>query len=92
MGRFRVVIDARTGSTVTTPFTLEEEAAADAVVIPTPFEIDQAELNRILASSGSVVRALALLTFQEINALRVLANLPAYTMEQFTTSLINRMR
>lgn len=54
--------------------------------------LDLATLNDALAAPGSVVRALALLTFQEINALRVRAGLTAYTMTQFTTALKAKMR
>ena len=54
--------------------------------------IDQETLNAALAEPGSVVRALALLTFQEINNLRTRAGLTAYTMTQFTTALKAKMR
>jgi hypothetical protein len=65
-------------------------AAADSPIDPASF--DQGALNAALAEEGSVFRALALLTFQEINALRVRAGLTAYTMTQFTTALKAKMR
>lgn len=65
---------------------------ANADPPPDPSVIDQDALNAALAEPGSVVRALALLTFQEINNLRTKAGLVAYTMTQFTTALKAKMR
>lgn len=67
---------------------------ADAPVLPPPDYpvIDQETLNAALAEPGSVLRALALLTFQEINTLRTRGGLTAYTMAQFTTALKAKMR
>lgn len=65
---------------------------ANADPPPDPSVIDQEMLNAALAEPGSVVRALALLTFQEINSLRTRAGLTAYTMTQFTTALKAKMR
>jgi len=65
---------------------------ANADPPPDPTVIDQETLNAALAEPGSVVRALAFLTFQEINALRVRAGLTTYTMTQFTTALKAKMR
>jgi hypothetical protein len=65
-------------------------AAADPPADPAIY--DQANLNAALAEEGSVFRAMALLTLQEINALRVRAGLTAYTMTQFVTALKAKMR
>jgi len=54
--------------------------------------LDQDTINEALAAPGSVVRALGLLTFQEINKLRVLASQPAYTMAQFKSAMKALMR
>jgi hypothetical protein len=54
--------------------------------------IDQGSLNSALAEPGSVVRALALLTLQEINNLRTKTGLANYTMQQFVTALQSKMR
>lgn len=54
--------------------------------------IDQSALNAALIEEGSVVRALGLITFEEINKLRQNAGLQQYTLNQFKTALINKMR
>lgn len=54
--------------------------------------VDQDELNRVLAEDGSVVRALAVLTFKQINNLRSNAGLSTFTMEQFISALKAEMR
>jgi hypothetical protein len=54
--------------------------------------IDLQELNAALAAPGSLVRALGLVTFQEINKLRVRAGLTAYTMDQFMAALKANLR
>lgn len=54
--------------------------------------IDTNTLNAALIEPGSVVRALGLVTFQEVNKLRVNAGLVAYTMAQFTAALKANMR
>lgn len=90
MARFHIVTNASTGETIQVPFSAEEEAAAD--LAPDYASIDQNALNAALAAEGSVFRAMALLTLQEINALRVRAGLAAYTMTQFTTALKAKMR
>lgn len=69
-----------------------EEAAWAARPIPTDDEIDQAALNVALVEPGSVVRALGLVMFAEINKLRVKTGDPAYTMLQFTAALKAKMR
>lgn len=53
---------------------------------------DAAELNRALTEPGSIVRALALIMFDEINKLRVKGGDPAYTLNQFRNALVNKMR
>lgn len=55
-------------------------------------EIDQESLNNALTAPGSVVRALGLVMFDEINKLRVKNGDPAYTMTQFKNALIAKMR
>lgn len=60
--------------------------------VPDYSTIDQSTLNAALIEPGSVVRALGLITFQEINKLRVQAGLTAYTMAQFTAALKANMR
>lgn len=59
---------------------------------PTLSELDQAELNRALATDGSVVRALAELTLIEINKLRADHARPPYTKAQFVIALKAQMR
>lgn len=90
MGRVHVITDAVTGVVTQVPFTAEEEEAADRPIDYAA--IDQNILNAALTEEGSVVRALALLTLQEINNLRTRAGLTAYTMTQFTTALKAKMR
>lgn len=55
-------------------------------------ELDQDALNQALAAPGSVVRALGLVMFAEINKLRVKSGDPAYTLAQFKTALLAQMR
>lgn len=71
---------------------LAEELAWANRHIPTIDEIDTEELNRVLLSEGSVLRAICELMLQEINNLRVRAGLTAYTRQQFVTALRNKMR
>lgn len=54
--------------------------------------IDTQDLNAQLSQPGSIVRALGLVTFQEINKLRVQAGLTAYTMAQFVNALKSNLR
>lgn len=54
--------------------------------------IDQAKLNAALVEPGSVVRALGLVTFDAVNALRIKTGDPAYTMQQFLDALKAKMR
>lgn len=54
--------------------------------------VDLANLNKALVEPGSVVRALGLVMFAEINKLRVKNGDAAYTMNQFITALQNQMR
>lgn len=54
--------------------------------------IDIQDLNAQLSRPGSIVRALGLVTFQEINKLRVKAGLTAYTMDQFINALKANLR
>lgn len=54
--------------------------------------IDQATLNAALVAPGSVVRALGLVMFTAVNALRVKTGDPAYTMQQFLSALEAEMR
>lgn len=54
--------------------------------------IDTATLNAALTEPGSIVRALGLVMFTEINKLRVKAGLGAYTMDQFTSALKANIR
>jgi hypothetical protein len=53
---------------------------------------DLATLNAVLAEPGSVVRALGLVMFAEINKLRVAGGAAAYTMPQFVAALKAQMR
>jgi len=53
---------------------------------------DTATLNAALTEPGSVVRALGLVTFQEINKLRSQAGLAQYTMAQFVAALKANIR
>lgn len=68
-----------------------EREIAEAVP-PTPQEIDTDTLNAALTAEGSVVRALALLMLQEINALRQRASLPQYSQQQLVDALKTKMR
>lgn len=61
-------------------------------VKPTDDEIDLAELNRILVSEGSVLRAIMELMLIEINKLRADHSRPPYTKAQFITALKAQMR
>jgi hypothetical protein len=54
--------------------------------------LDLQGLNAALAEPGSVVRALGLVTFQEINKLRIRAGLTAYSMDQFIQALKTNLR
>lgn len=53
---------------------------------------DQAALNAALTAQGSIVRALGLVMFAEINKLRVKNGDPAYTLAQFVAALQAQMR
>lgn len=68
---------------VITPYT------APIVDIP---KLDMDTLNAALAQDGSIVRALGLVMFDEINKLRVKNGDVAYTMPQFKTALQGKMR
>lgn len=54
--------------------------------------LDQEVLNHTLSQDGSIVRALGLLVFEEINKLRVKGGDAAYTMNQFKAALKSKMR
>ncbi len=54
--------------------------------------LDLATLNATLVEPGSVVRALGLVMFDEINKLRVKNGDAAYTLTQFKNALTNKMR
>lgn len=60
--------------------------------IPDYSTIDSNALNAVLVEPGSVVRALGLVMFAEINKLRVLAGQPQYTMPQFIAALKANIR
>lgn len=64
-------------------------AGLPASVLP---GLDQAKLNAALIEPGSVVRALGLVMFDAVNALRVKTGDPAYTMQQFLDALKAKMR
>lgn len=53
---------------------------------------DMDQLNAALAEQGSIVRALAMVMFAEVNKLRVKDGDPAYTLAQFKTALQAQMR
>lgn len=94
MARTHVTYAVGSDVSVVTPFTPQEEAAQDALEaaaqdFPT---IDLATLNTALAQSGSVVRALGLAMFAEINKLRVAGGQTAYTLAQFKAALQAQMR
>lgn len=61
-------------------------------VAPDPVAMDTAALNAALIEPGSIVRALGLVMFAEINKLRVKNGDPAYTMNQFKAALQAQMR
>jgi hypothetical protein len=68
------------------------QADIDAILNPPLDTIDTVTLNAALTQPGSVVRALALVMFAEINKLRVKNGDAAYTMPQFTAALKAQMR
>ena len=79
---------------VVSEMTPEEEAALEAEEqawrdrrLPTNDELDQDELNRMLAQDGSVVRALAEVLFQVAKV-----QTPTLTKQQFITLLKSKMR
>jgi len=53
---------------------------------------DIKNMHRALAQPGSIVRALALVFLQEINALRQRAGLSAYSPSQLVAALKSKMR
>lgn len=59
---------------------------------PTTDQMDTAALNAALTAPGSVMRALGLVVFMEINKLRVKNGDPAYTMAQFIAALKAQIR
>lgn len=65
--------------------------ASPAVVIDLD-QLDISTINAALTQDGSIVRALGLVMFDEINKLRVKTGDPAYTMAQFRAVLKVRMR
>jgi hypothetical protein len=54
--------------------------------------LDTANLNAALTQDGSVVRALGLVMFDEINKLRIKNGDAAYTLAQFQAALKAKMR
>jgi hypothetical protein len=79
---------------VVSSLTPEEEAVLEAEEqawrdrrLPTNDELDQDELNRMLAQDGSVVRALAEVLFQVAKV-----QTPTLTKQQFITLLKSKMR
>lgn len=59
---------------------------------PPPIPTDQDILNEALIAKGSVVRALGLVMFAEINKLRVKGGDAPYTLAQFRAALVAQMR
>ncbi len=68
-----------------------EEFAANPVLPPPPEPLNMDLLNAILISRGSILRALALVMFAEVNKLRVINGDPVYTLAQFRTALESQM-
>lgn len=60
--------------------------------VKAPAVYDQERLNAALVEDGSVVRALGLVMFAEINKLRVKGGDTAYTLTQFKNALKAQMR
>ena len=77
----RTKIDALGGLAAVQPYT------PPAIVID-----DLGDLNAALTQEGSVVRALTLVMFEEINKLRKLSGQLEYNLTQFKTALKNKMR
>ena len=67
-------------------------AAHDPNAEPDWETLDMDTINQTLSQPGSIIRALGILTFKEINKLRQFAGLSQYTLEQFKTALRNEMR
>ena len=61
-------------------------------MVRTPAEIDQDTLNVALIAPGSVVHALGLVMFAEINKLRVKNGDAAYTLAKFKKALLAQVR
>lgn len=60
---------------------------------PTPPQIDQAQLNAILSSPGSVVRGLALIVLDIANgAIPIKTGAPLYTTTQLINLIVAKMR
>lgn len=68
------------------------QAEIDAILSPDAASADAGTLNAALAAPGSVVRALGLVMFAEINKLRVKNGDAPYTMAQFKSALLAQMR
>lgn len=83
----RYEVDLKTGQRTELP---------DAPLVAQPpvdlAAMDIETLNSTLTANGSVVRALGLVMFAEINKLRVKNADPAYTMQQFLDALKAQMR
>lgn len=62
------------------------------ITLPTPPQIDQAALNAELAADGSIVRGLALVMLDEINALRTQAGLAVRTQANLKNAIQAKMR
>lgn len=70
---------------------IAEEFVDNAVITPPPPRVSLDTLNQTLTLKGSVVRALAMVMFAEINKLRVKNGDPPYTLTQFKNALTNEM-
>lgn len=66
------------------------EVATEPVVDEDQVDLDT--LNAMLSEDGSIVRALAVIIFKEVNKLRLLTLQAPYTMTQFKAALQNEMR
>lgn len=82
----------RTEYDMATGETIQVEYTPDPYVPEDTSALDSMVLNNVLVQPGSVVRALGLVMFQEINKLRVKAGLAQYTMDQFIAALKANMR
>jgi hypothetical protein len=93
MVRMHRSVDVSTGDVVETPYTSEEEAAADALAAsqPTDDQLDTQALNDALTQPGSVTRAMGELLFKVMKGVEPIPQ-ASLTKTQFVQKLKALMR